>query len=101
MNDGKSTGQSPYRRGADAGLILGVYLCVIFFATAYSMTYPILSPVSLVLIAGVPVFIYMSLRRSYITDMRKTIFSSLWMEGIATFFFGGVISAFVSGIYVR
>ena len=71
MNDGKSTGQSPYRRGADAGLILGVYLCVIFFATAYSMTYPILSPVSLVLIAGVPVFIYMSLRRSYITDMAE------------------------------
>ncbi len=99
MNDGKSTGQSPYRRGADAGLILGVYLCVIFFATAYSMTYPILSPVSLVLIAGVPVF--MSLRRSYITDMGKTIFSSLWMEGIATFFFGGVISAFVSVIYMR
>ncbi len=101
MNDGKSTGQSPYRRGADAGLILGMYLCVIFFATAYSMTYSILSLVSLVLIAGVPVFIYISLRRSYLADMGKTIFSSLWMEGIATFFFGGVLAAFVSVIYMR
>ncbi|MDE6191633.1 MAG: DUF4199 domain-containing protein [Muribaculum sp.] len=100
MSSVQSTNQSPYSRGASFGVIFGAYLSLLFFAIAYSLTVPVLSLLSLLLMAGVPVVIYVMLRKSYIADYGKTIFSSLWMEGIAIFFFGGLIASLVAVAYM-
>lgn len=100
MNSTQPINQSPYSRGAHYGVAFGVYLSVLFFAIAHSLTVPVLSLLSLVMMAGVPVVIYIMLRKSYLADYGKTIFSSLWMEGIAIFFFGGLIASLVSVAYM-
>ncbi len=101
MNDENSINRSPYSRGARYGLWFGVYMTALFFAMAYMLPLPFLSLVSIVLIIGVPFFIYAVLRRSYIEDFGTTIFSALWMEGIATFFFGGIIASLVAVVFMR
>jgi hypothetical protein len=50
---------------------------------------------------GVPLFVAFVLRYSYVQDRGTTIFSSLWVEGIAIFFFGGLISSLVAFVYMR
>ena len=100
MSSMHSTNQSPYSRGAYYGVVFGAYLSVLFFAIAYSLSVPVLSLLSLLMMAGVPVAIYIMLRKSYVADYGKTIFSSLWMEGIAIFFFGGLIASLVSVTYM-
>lgn len=100
MSSTKLTNQSPYSRGARYGVAFGVYLSVLYFAIAHSLSIPVLSLLSLVMMAGVPVVVYVMLRKSYVADYGKTIFSSLWMEGIAIFFFGGLISSLVSVAYM-
>lgn len=100
MSGSQSINQSPYSRGAHYGVAFGVYLSVLFFAIAYSLTVPLLSLLSLMMMAGVPAVIYVMLRKSYVADYGKTIFSSLWMEGIAIFFFGGLIASLVSVAYM-
>lgn len=101
MNQLKSNTHSPYRRGADFGIYFGMYLTALFFSSAFSTNIPFLSLMSLLLMAGVPFLIYFMLRSSYRRDYCKTLFSSLWMEGIAIFFFGGLIASFISVIYMR
>ena len=93
--------QSPYKRGADWGAWFGIYLSALFFATSYSVSYPVCGWLGLLLIVGVPPCIFLMLRKSYIADNGKTIFSSLWMEGIAIFFFGGLIASIVAMVYMR
>lgn len=100
MNQEQKMNQSPYQRGARYGAYFGLYLTFMFFAFAFAPMVPMLSVVSLVLMAGVPVLIYIFLRRSYIDDYCKTVFSSLWMEGIAIFFCGSLISSLVAVAYM-
>lgn len=93
--------RSPYKRGADWGAVFGIYLSALFFASSYSFDYPLASVASFLLIIGVPVFIFFALRRGYVEDRGTTIFSSLWVEGIAIFFFGGLIASLVAFVYMR
>lgn len=93
--------KSPYRRGADHGAVFGVYLAALFFATAYSVDHPLLALAAMAMMLVVPLYIFATLRRSFIADRGETQFSSLWMEGIATFFFGGLIASIVAMVYMR
>lgn len=93
--------RSPYKRGADYGGVLGVYLSILFLVTAYSLKVPGFSLVAFIMMVLVPMLIYVMLRRSYVADMGKTIFSALWMEGIVAFVCGSLIAATVSMIFMR
>lgn len=92
---------SPYRRGAVYGAPFGLYLTALFFAISYTFDHQFLGLVSFAMMLGVPVLIYVFLRRSFVEDRGTTIYSSLWMEGIAIFFFGGLISTLVAVVYMR
>ncbi len=92
---------SPFKRGADDGLWFGIYLTVLFFAAAFSMSIPYSGFVSTLMALGVPVIIYIFLRRSYVKDLGTTQFSSLWMQGIVTFFCGSAIMALAAFIFMR
>lgn len=93
--------KSVYRRGADDGLFFGIYLIIMFFASAFSMAVPFAGLLSIILLLGVPFLIYRFLRRSYVNDNGTTQFSALWVQGITTFFCGSLISGIVAFIYMR
>ncbi|MCM1482766.1 MAG: DUF4199 domain-containing protein [Muribaculaceae bacterium] len=92
---------SPYRRGADAGFFLGIWLCAMFFALIYSRAVPLLGVLSVLLFAGVPVLLYRQLRRTYVEEMGMTTLSGLWMQGIVTFACGSLISALAAYVFLR
>lgn len=101
MDSNELRQRSPYKRGADYGAVFGVYLSVLFLLTAYSLEIPGFSILAFFLMLFVPVIIYVMLRRSYVADMGKTIFSSLWMEGIVIFACGSMIAAVVAIVFMR
>lgn len=92
---------SPYRRGADKGLYLGVWFCAMFFALVYSIEVPLLGFVALLLFAGVPFVEYRFLRRTYVEERGMTTLSGLWMQGIVTFGCGSLINAAVITVWLR
>ena len=101
MDNNQYITSSPYRRGAVYGVPFGLYLTALFFAISYTFDIPLLGPVSFLLMLGVPFMIYGFLHRSFVEDRGTTIYSSLWMEGIAIFFFGGMLATLVSVVYMR
>lgn len=74
-----------YREGANKGVIVGVYLSVIFLCAVLSDYVPLLSLVAILLMLGVPFFIYRIMNFIYKKYQRVADFSSLWMLGIALF----------------
>lgn len=94
-------GKSPYKRGADDGLLFGGLLCAMFFAGVFSFKVPLLGLVSFVLMVSVPLVIYRFLRKSYVTDGYNTQLSSLWMQGIMTFACGCVLAGLVATVYLK
>lgn len=93
--------KSPYYKGARAGRWFGAYLSVIFLAMALSGHMAILSLVTLVLIACIPVVEYRALRRSYVASRGRASISELWVEGIAMFLFGSAICGLVTIVYMK
>lgn len=94
--------KSPFRRGADDGLIMGLMLVIVFFTGSMSPTSELAATLTPVLmIGGVPMLTYMLLRRSYVRDNGLTLYSSLWMQGIVTFFCGTLILALVMYFHMR
>lgn len=101
MDSNELRQRSPYKRGADYGAVFGVYLSALFLITAYSLEVPGLGLASFMLMLFVPFIIYYMLRRSYVADYGKTIFSSLWMEGIMIFACGSLIASVVAFVFMR
>lgn len=97
------TSKSVYRRGADDGFIFGAYLSAMFLLQALSLVYDSLtaSLIGLIMILAVPAVIYFFLRRAYRADGRCTRFSAIWLHGICIFFFGSLLMALTSYIYMR
>lgn len=81
--------------------MLGAYLSVLFFTTAFALESPLLGILSTCMIIAIPVMIFMMLRRTWIRDRGMSLFSSLWMQGIMAFACGGIISGLVAYIYIR
>lgn len=93
--------KSAIKRGAEQGLIMGIYLSLTFVAAASTMWHQWLSIPALLMMAGVPAITYFMLRRTYIADYGCTMFSEMWMQGIMVFVGGSIILATVSYIYMK
>lgn len=90
---------SPYYRGAKAGRMFGLYLSSIFLSMAMSSYFPLLSLVTIVLIVCIPLYIYRSLRNSYLAGGYSMV--ELWVQGIATFLFATAICGLVTIVYMK
>lgn len=101
MENVQSTISAMYKRSAEHGVVLGVYMTAIFLAMTAGVTNHAFSLLVLVLMAGAPLVVYRWLRQVYCREEGQTDFSALWMEGIATFFFGGVLSSFFAFVYMQ
>lgn len=93
--------RSPYKRGADDGLLFGMLLTAIFFAGVLSVDYPVACLLAAAGILSVPFVIYKFLRRAYVADMGLTLLSSLWMQGIMIFGCGALIAGIIATVYLK
>lgn len=93
--------QSPYRRGAEDGLIFGIYLTVLFYATVLSQQFPLLGFPALIMMAGVPVVVFIMMKRYASRLGRASSFSMLWMQGLVIFACGSTIACAMLFIYLR
>ena len=93
--------KSPYRRGADDGFIFGVYLTVMFFASILSGGSVLLTMLSGVMMAGVPLVIYMFMRSYHRSLGVAGSFAMLWMQGVVIFFCGMLIAGTVLVVYMK
>lgn len=89
------------KRASDYGAYMGAVLCIIFFAVVYSTIIPQLSILAIALIAVIPFFLFWMMRRTRKVSGAYTRLSALWMFGILTFIFGGIILAAVVYIYLQ
>lgn len=90
-----------FKRGADDGFVFGLYLTALFFASAYSLTVPVLGLLGLAMMCGVPVITYYYLRKGYVKEYGTSTFSALWMQGIVMFFCGSLIMALAAYLFLR
>ena len=92
---------SPYRRGAEDGLSFGVYLAVMFFLPILAPGVPVLSMLSVLMMAGVPVLTYIYLSRYHRSLGVASQFSALWMQGLVIFFCGMLLCGAALTVYMR
>ena len=92
---------SPFRRGADNGFRFGAYLTAIYALMAAGNHVPLLSILTLALMAGVPAMIYMLLRRDRTSPGGLPTLGALWIDGLLTFLGGGILAGAVMMIYLN
>ncbi|THG48325.1 MULTISPECIES: DUF4199 domain-containing protein [Muribaculum] len=101
METTRSTIYMMYKRSAERGTVFGLYLTSIFLSMAFGITNQAFSVLLFALMCGVPFLIYYWLRNTYKQQNGLSDFSALWMEGIAIFFFGGLLSSFFAFVYIQ
>ncbi|MBD5365845.1 MAG: DUF4199 domain-containing protein [Bacteroides sp.] len=86
---------------ADYGLVLGALYCITFFGGLYAMRLPWLSFVCLLSAIGVPVTVWIMLKRTWDKSLRTMPFSGMWTEGIVASAFGGILLALATFVYLK
>ncbi len=93
--------KSPYRQGAEDGIIFGLWLAAIVFGTIFSTAVPALSLPVLLMMLLVPVLIFLLQRRYYVAERGFATTSALWMQGLVMSGCGALL-AFVSAyVYMK
>jgi hypothetical protein len=96
-----TTTPSVYKRGADDGWKLGIFMIVSFMSAAYSVHIPMLGLLSFAMAIAVPFVVYHMLKRDYLRYPDMNYFSAMWMHGIAAFFFGSLLLAAAIYVFLR
>lgn len=92
---------SPYIIGFRRGLIMGLYLSLMFLLSMTGSDSALSSLLFIIMAVGVPILLYRWLRHTYIKENARTTLSGLWMQGIAIFAGGALISTTVAIAYFR
>ncbi|MDE6370759.1 MAG: DUF4199 domain-containing protein [Duncaniella sp.] len=92
--------QSPYRRGADDGIVMGLYLTVMFFASIFSGSLPVLTWLAFLMIVCVPLLVWRLMGRYHRALGQASSFAMLWMYGVVMFFCGMLISGVALEVYM-
>ncbi len=97
----ESQSKSVYLRGAENGIVLGLYFCVMFIAMVAGEKFVLPRLLSSVMMLCVPFLIYLFLRKTYIEEKGYTIYAALWMQGIVSFAGAGIILAVLVYAYLK
>lgn len=92
--------QSPYRRGADDGIVMGLYLTVMFFASIFSASLPVLTWLALLMMVCVPLLVWRLMSRYHRLLGQASSFAMLWMYGVVMFFCGMLITGVALEVYM-
>lgn len=90
-----------YHRGASDGLIMGIYLTLMYVMQVTGIKTPMLGLLGEVLMLGVPAVAYLLMRRGARETVPRPLFSAMWMHGIMMFMCGSIIMALAAYIYMR
>lgn len=91
---------SPYRRGADDGFIFGIYLSILLLSMFVASRLPILGFLAILMIVGVPLVIFLFMRR-YDRQLSGCVtFPMFWMQGMVTFICGILIASALLVVYL-
>ena len=93
--------KSVYSRGAEDGLVMGLCFIAMFILQLLGRYSPIAGIAGYLMALGVPLLLYLMLRRSYRADKGRSTFSSLWMHGIVVFLCGSLILAMMIYVFLR
>lgn len=93
--------RTPFKTGAEKGLISGAVMCAIFLASVSGMHFPLLNLAALGLIIWIPVMVLLQLRATRRQQPQWATFSGLWLQGIITFICGALIASTFAMLYFR
>lgn len=93
--------KSPFKLGAERGLILGAVLCIAFLASVPGMGMPLASLLMFGLMTWIPIMVFLQLRAARRSNLQSNTFSSLWLQGIITFICGALIASAFAMLYFR
>lgn len=93
--------RSIYRRGADNGLLLGLYFCIMFAFVVVGERVEAAGIVSTLMMFGVPFLVYRFLRKTFVEQRGLTMFSALWTQGIIAFAGAGLVLSVAVYVYIR
>ncbi|MBR6283846.1 MAG: DUF4199 domain-containing protein [Muribaculaceae bacterium] len=93
--------KSVFKRGAECGLPMGLYMSVMTLATLYSDKASLLSLLFLVMLLMGPVVIYRFQRQYFLQEHGMTEYSALWMLGILMVIYGALISGAVTLVVLQ
>lgn len=93
--------KTPYRRGAEDGLKLGIYLTAMTFASIYSDVVPLFGMATFLMAIAVPIIVY-----RFMVGYKKELggvvtFSMLWMQGLVLFACASTIAGVMLMMYLR
>lgn len=100
-NDELERPRSIYYLGANDGIIVGVYMSLMYVLQVSGINNGVLMLVSEVMLLGLPVLAYFLLRRAYLASRCSSRLSGIWMHGIVVFLCGSLLMGLVSYIYMR
>ncbi|MDE6315749.1 MAG: DUF4199 domain-containing protein [Muribaculaceae bacterium] len=100
-NNQSGANYSPFRRGAEDGVLFGVYLGALSVCMLAGLRVSVLEVLFLILAVGVPFYCFRRQRRSYVSAGGSLAVAPLWMQGIVMFFCGSIIMALVTMIYLQ
>lgn len=101
MTNEKFELQSPYTRGAEDGVVFGIYMTIMVFAMIFSIQIPLLNLLFIVQLLMAPVLIFVMQRRYYVADNGFPTMSALWVQGLVMCGCGSLIAFGLSFVYMR
>lgn len=96
--------KSVFKRGAECGVPMGLYMSTIALLTLFADKVPAFSLAAIIMLFGGPFFIYRFQRRYFIEENGMTEYAALWMHGILMVIYGAIITSAVAFLvlqYVR
>lgn len=91
----------PGRAGALNGLRFSVWLTVMYFASVFSASAPLLGLLSTVIMVCVPVLLWRMLTTDYRTTGGKWTIGQLWLDGFIAIMCGAVVAGTLLLVYLR
>ncbi len=103
MTQEREIGQprSIYHLGASDGLIVGLYMAVMYMLQVTGLDNSMLMLLSQAMLLGLPVVAFVLLRRAYVASRCSSRLSAIWMHGIVIFLCGSLLMGLVSYFYMR
>lgn len=87
--------KSVFKRGAECGVPMGLYMSVMALASLFADKVSLLSLLFMVMLVLGPVVIYRYQRQYYLQEQGMPEYSALWMQGILMVIYGALISGAV------
>lgn len=92
---------SIYRRAAEDGARFGLLLAAVVVCVGATSYYPAMFLPAIVAMIAVPFTMWWFMNRSYVPGSPDGTFSALWMQGIATFFFGSLVMGLITWATIK